>query len=304
MLDLTVIITTYNDAKYLENAINSLLKQTKLPKEIIIVDDGSQDDLSKEIYEKKFKCIKETNIRYYKKTNGGPSSARNYGINKASSEYIIFLDVDDSMPNYSLEYRHSEIIKLDKSYGSFYGSAMFEYKNSKSLDLVEDNNGLINTSNIGRKNKIPGSVHYYIFRKDVLDEIKGFNEDLKFNEDFEILARILKKYKVKGINRVVYYRNSRDNSWSKSNPIKAYLGVEDFLNLAEKNELMDLEEITIRRKENRLSYVKKQILKEKSLKHLKNIVDEAFSIKKPKNIKEKILYLIFLFQRKNKIEKN
>lgn len=97
---ISVIIPLYNCKKYITRAIESVLKQTYLPKEIIVVNDGSTDNGEKIVEEMHHPLIKVINQK-----NGGVSSARNTGINEARGQFIAFLDADDEwLPN------HLEII--------------------------------------------------------------------------------------------------------------------------------------------------------------------------------------------------
>lgn len=92
---LSVIIPVYNTSKYIEKCLNSILSQSMNDIEIIIVNDGSTDN-SEEII---IKWINENQhkieTKYFKKENGGLSSARNFGVKHATGEYITFLDSDD-----------------------------------------------------------------------------------------------------------------------------------------------------------------------------------------------------------------
>lgn len=92
MVKVSVIVPVYNTEKYLDKCLDSLSKQTLDDMEIIIVNDGTPDDSQKIIdkYTKKFK-----NFKGFIKENGGLSDARNFGIKKASGEYIGFVDSDD-----------------------------------------------------------------------------------------------------------------------------------------------------------------------------------------------------------------
>ena len=86
---ISIIIPVYNSAGYISRAIDSVLAQTHLPDEIIIVDDGSTDNTVQVIqqYEPKIKLIQQANT--------GASAARNTGIEAATGEWIAFLDADD-----------------------------------------------------------------------------------------------------------------------------------------------------------------------------------------------------------------
>ena len=106
---ISFIITTYNSEKTIVRAINSILDQkSNLNFEIIVVDDGSND---------KTKVVLENyydKIKYYYKENEGVSCARNFGMQKAKGEYIIFVDSDDYIKNSLLQDIESHILqKID-----------------------------------------------------------------------------------------------------------------------------------------------------------------------------------------------
>ena len=89
----SIIVPVFNAERYLKSCLSSLVSQSLDASlfEIVLVDDGSLD-ASKEI------CQQFTpyeNVTYYYKNNGGPSSARNYGIGVSRGEYILFVDSDD-----------------------------------------------------------------------------------------------------------------------------------------------------------------------------------------------------------------
>lgn len=90
---ISFIIPAYNAEKTIENAINSILnqKQTTLDYEIIVVNDGSTDKTNDVMQ----KFEKNTKIKYFIKENTGVADTRNYGVSKATGEYIIFVDSDD-----------------------------------------------------------------------------------------------------------------------------------------------------------------------------------------------------------------
>lgn len=86
----TIVVPAYNVAPYLEECVQSLLEQTYDNIEIILVDDGSTDDTGKIC-----DSLSNPKIQVIHKENGGLSSARNAGIEKAKGEYIAFVDSDD-----------------------------------------------------------------------------------------------------------------------------------------------------------------------------------------------------------------
>lgn len=90
---ISFIVPAYNAGKTIEKTVNSIVgqKNTNMEFEVIVVDDGSEDDL-REIMDN-FKNDKR--VKYFYKENTGVSDTRNYGVNQAIGEYIIFVDSDD-----------------------------------------------------------------------------------------------------------------------------------------------------------------------------------------------------------------
>jgi hypothetical protein len=105
----SVIVPVYNVEKYLEKCLDSLINQTLEDIEIIVVNDGSPDNsqLIIDKYSKKYPNI----IKSYIKENGGLSDARNYGIEKASGNYIGFVDSDDYVDRQMFEKMYNKAIK-------------------------------------------------------------------------------------------------------------------------------------------------------------------------------------------------
>ncbi len=83
-----VIVTAYQKAAYLDRAIASCLEQDEPRPEVIVVDDGSTDDPAAVV-------ARHPGVRFVRKENGGPSSARNAGIRATEAELVVFLDGDD-----------------------------------------------------------------------------------------------------------------------------------------------------------------------------------------------------------------
>ncbi|MCL1036539.1 glycosyltransferase family 2 protein [Shewanella submarina] len=86
----SIIIPLYNKKGLISKTIESVLSQTYLNFEIIVVDDGSTDGSIESI-----SGLNDERLKLFRKENGGVSSARNYGIKKAEGQYVAFLDADD-----------------------------------------------------------------------------------------------------------------------------------------------------------------------------------------------------------------
>jgi glycosyltransferase involved in cell wall biosynthesis len=104
---ISVVVPTYNRARTIKRCVNSLLKQSLPPDEIIIVDDGSTDNTSSEVAN-----IGDRRVKYLKLAkNAGAQAARNAGIKKASGQFIGFLDSDDEWLPDKLKLQVTELAK-------------------------------------------------------------------------------------------------------------------------------------------------------------------------------------------------
>lgn len=97
----SIIIPAYNYAHYLPFTLDSVKRQSLSDWECLIVDDGSTDNTRK-VAEKY--TVADTRFKYHYKSNGGLSSARNYGLQKASGKYVLFLDADDMLEHNNLKH--------------------------------------------------------------------------------------------------------------------------------------------------------------------------------------------------------
>ena len=102
----SIVVPVYNVEKYLERCVDSLINQTYKNIEIILVDDGATDN-SGELCDKLL--FKDSRIKVFHKLNGGLSDARNYGINQATGEYLLFVDSDDWVENEIVEKLYNSI---------------------------------------------------------------------------------------------------------------------------------------------------------------------------------------------------
>ena len=109
----SIIITCYNYADYINEAINSALKQTYKNTEVIVINDGSTDSSLEKIKEKQQKY----NFKLINQQNHGVTYTRNKGVEKASGDYILQLDADDTIPAKYIELVLAEIMKKNADIG-------------------------------------------------------------------------------------------------------------------------------------------------------------------------------------------
>lgn len=183
MPKVSVIIPAYNRAYIINDAIQSALSQSFSDLEVLVVDDGSTDD-TRSIVE----SINDTRIRYYYKSNGGVSSARNLGMTKARGRFVAFLDTDDFWPDNFLE-RLLESLQLSPKYGLAYCATTELYPDGRKVapkHIERCVSGKI-TKELFKNSFIwPMAV---LIQKDILENF-CFDENLKTSDDNDAFLRL------------------------------------------------------------------------------------------------------------------
>ena len=110
MVKISVIVPVYNAEKYLNRCVNSILQQTFSDFEIILVDDGSEDQ-SRNICDEYAK--KDKRIKVIHQQNRGQAAARNRGVSCATGEWVVFVDADDMIHQQMLECLYQAAIRLN-----------------------------------------------------------------------------------------------------------------------------------------------------------------------------------------------
>lgn len=239
----SLIIPTYNNQNTLETAILSASDSTYPLKEILVIDDGSTNQNIKSIVDSLKNTI-ETPVSYMRKANGGPSSARNMGLREATGEWIAFLDDDDTLLPGSIEskFNHLAMCHQTKNIIGIYGS--FVWSSSNIIQPFEKSFNPISRNYIGIKGKVPGGAPAYIFKKHALIDIGGFDESLIFNEDFDLLLRLIKSgYDLVGTDEPGFIRNINELSLTRISKSNALIGNRLFLIKAFKYQLLANTEI-------------------------------------------------------------
>lgn len=190
-----IVITTYNDATYLREALSSVFAQNRLPAEVIVVDDGSAVSPAPIVSEFPLATL-------LRKPNGGLSSARNVGFHGLSSRYVMFLDADDRLaPN-----------AISAGIGCFAlnPAAAMVYGGHRRIDA----DGRVIVSGIYRQigpdpyaNLLAGNLigmhATVLYRRDVLSALGGFDETLHRCEDYDLYLRLARNHSIVSHPKVV-----------------------------------------------------------------------------------------------------
>ena len=187
--EISVIIPTYNRCDLLKRAINSVIKQTITPKEIIVVDNGSTDQT--------FQMVSSLfpEINYFIEKKRGVSAARNKGILESKSKWIAFLDSDDAWKPTKLEKQMEYSVFNQDKYRIIHTDENW-YRNKKFLNQLKKHKksgGNIFKNSLQLCCISPSSV---VLKKQIFDDYGLFDENLEVCEDYDMWIRITAKEEV------------------------------------------------------------------------------------------------------------
>ena len=198
----SVVIPTYSRPLFLERAINSILSQSYSNIEIIVVDDNNPStEYRKETEKVMEKFQNNSNIIYLKHTeNKNGSAARNTGWKKAKGQYITFVDDDDVLDSKKIEEQVKCLENLTDEWGACYTAYKIVKQKGKNQVSSERRQGDCYVDAVTRT-MFMGSGSNLFLRKAVVDEINGYDESFKRNQDIEFLVRVTEKYKIAFIDK-------------------------------------------------------------------------------------------------------
>lgn len=187
----SVIIPAYNIEDYIGRCLDSVLSQTYKNLEIIVIDDGSSDCTGEILddYEKKNHRMKAIH-----KENGGVSSARNIGIDRANGDYIGFVDGDDWVDPKLFE----TLVKLINEENADIAHCGYQMVFPDRVDYYYNTGKrVIQTKEQGLKDLLAGemiepALYNKLYKRELFENVR-LNENLKINEDLDVNYRLFKK---------------------------------------------------------------------------------------------------------------
>ena len=196
---ISVIIPVFNGARFLEEAIQSVLAQKIEPLEIIIVDDGSTDDLAAVMRRL------PVDVRYFRQENAGAAAARNRGIRDASGELIAFLDVDDLWPAQNLTDLRDLLI-ADPSLDVVHGRAQLTQYRAGEVGEYLGNPG----------ESFSGYIGAGLYRRRAFEQVGLFDQELRYGEDSDWFNRAAEiNLKIRRIGAVTLYVRRHDANMTR-----------------------------------------------------------------------------------------
>jgi glycosyltransferase involved in cell wall biosynthesis len=180
----SVVIPAYNAEGYVRDAVTSAIRQTYPLQELVCVDDGSADGTLKVL--RRLESQHPEQIQILTGPNRGASVARNRGMERVTSDYIQFLDADDTLLPEKLR-RDIEVLVQNRSSILFGGYESFEVEEK----VHECDSYVSDDPWICLANQNFGHTSANLFRADAVEQAGGWDEQRPFNQDYDLIARLL-----------------------------------------------------------------------------------------------------------------
>lgn len=198
---ISIIIPVYNAEKTLRSCLDSVKKQNYSKYEVIIIDDGSNDK-SAEIC--KDYCNKDSRFRLYKQKNGGPSKARNKGLDEAEGDYIAFLDSDDYLQEEYLNTINTAASENPDLIFIAFNRVNSEGKLIKSYQLPDYKREFKDMVISLSKEDMFGYTWIKVIKRDIIKNVR-FNNEMKIFEDEVFICDICQDTrKIYLLNKPIY----------------------------------------------------------------------------------------------------
>ncbi|MFK8013652.1 MAG: glycosyltransferase family 2 protein [Marinicellaceae bacterium] len=213
----SIIMPAYNAENYIQESVDSIINQSYLNWELIIVNDGSADNTLSKI-----KIFNDKRIKILEQENRGVSSARNLGLDYAEGEFITFLDADDVLPSNSIESRAQF---LESNSGVDIVDGVIQVKDVQMRKIIKTYKPYYTGALLPRLMALDSRVFFnvcYMFRKTLLNEVK-FNVQMTHAEDllFYIQLSSQNDAQYAYINEEIYwYRSGNDSAMINLNGLE------------------------------------------------------------------------------------
>jgi hypothetical protein len=203
----SIVVVCYNQAHYLQEAIESALAQTYMPMQILLVDDGSTDETAAV-------CARYPSVRYIHQENRGLAAARNIGLAFAIGEYVLFLDADDKLLPDAVR---SGLECFEEFSESAFVSGSHRKISSDGMPIETEAGEFIEADHYRRllEGNYIGMHATVLYRRAILASAGGFDESLRACEDYEIYLRIARRWQVSAHRKLVAEYRQHDTNMSR-----------------------------------------------------------------------------------------
>lgn len=195
----SIVLPTYNGCKYLRQSIESCLNQTYKNIELIVVDDGSTDATAEVV-----KSYQDKKIKYLRhEKNLGLPHALNTGFSKAKGEYLTWTSDDNYYTKDAIEVM-TNFLNKKKDVGLVYADCY----------VIDEKGDVLRYHQVSsiKKLYVECSVWAcFLYRRKVYEEVGEYNPQAKYFEDYEYWFRVREKFKIRRLNKCLYYIRKHKN---------------------------------------------------------------------------------------------
>ena len=202
---ISILLPVYNSELFIKNTIESILNNTYKSFELIIINDGSEDN-SLDI----IKSYNDPRIKLYNKSNSGLIETLNYGIRKCKNDIIMRIDSDDIIHSQKIE---KQLYRFKKDKVALLGTEGYTINNAGEVDgkinLPSKHDEILKAMMNYNSSVIHPSIMVY---KNVLQSVGLYSPNMKHAEDYDLFLRISKMGKISNLNeKLIYLRKNQNN---------------------------------------------------------------------------------------------
>lgn len=197
----SVIVPVHNRLTYVAAALESALSQTHPRVEVIVVDDGSKVDVLPAL------APFLDRVRFFRKENGGLASARNWGIERAAGEFLLFLDDDDFLEPDAVE---TLLGALGRTPGAVWAAGKYAYVDADGKPTSMVHRVTYSSGDVYERmvfNNLMGAPSVVLVRRDAIRALGCFDESFLLSEDWDMWLALAREYPLVAVDkRVSNYR--------------------------------------------------------------------------------------------------
>lgn len=214
-MDISVVMPAYNSSRFIEAALDSVVAQTFVPREIIVIDDGSTDNTVERV--RRWQTETKLSVTLLQQANQGVSAARNHGIRSATSDWIALLDSDDIWLSEHLKQLGGAVHSYPDLIAVFADGVYFDSEKKSESPPIARNKALRAAEGGGGEKVLPlGDIIFeillpglffppsaFMFRRQTALTVGLFDESIRASEDREFILRLSRAGKFAFVDQVL-----------------------------------------------------------------------------------------------------
>jgi glycosyltransferase involved in cell wall biosynthesis len=287
---ISVVVTTYNDADFLGQALAGVAQQTVRPAQVVVVDDGSTERAARGVVEQ-FNASSDLEAGYIWQANRGPAAARNVGLARTDQPFVAYLDADDVWLPVHLETKLELLEARDDSYSHAYGGwQAFGGTGRRRVRAFATYDGPIPIRILGKDGGIPVAAQFLLFRRSALEAMGGFDESLTVGEDHELVLRLARDgYRLTGSGQPTVRFRQHPGSHTRRNPRRQLDETLRFIEHVEREGLLPADMLATMRKRAYITTARRAT-PDNGLDAV-SLLREAFAVDRPRGLPQWLAYL-------------